>query len=147
MNDLLVPIKILDDVASVPTYAHPGDAGVDLVSTMDMHLGPRERAVIGTGIAIALPPGFAGFIHPRSGLAARSGVSIVNTPGTIDAGYRGEVKVVLINTDRAKAVTIRRGDRIAQLVIHPVYTAHFAEVDELEESDRSSGGFGSTGVA
>nr|WP_239028828.1 dUTP diphosphatase [Pseudonocardia acidicola] len=135
----------LDPDVPVPVYAHPGDAGADLVTTSDVTLEPGERAVVGTGVAIALPPGFAGFVHPRSGLAARAGLSVVNTPGTIDAGYRGEIRVCLINHDPRHALRLRRGDRIAQLVVQRVERARFVEVAELPETERGAGGYGSTG--
>jgi dUTP pyrophosphatase len=128
-----------------PSYAHPGDAGADLRSRESFELQPGERRLVGTGVAISLPVGYAAFVHPRSGLAADHGISIVNTPGTIDAGYRGEIKVCLINTDRTEAVSIARGDRIAQLVIQPVSTAAFVPVTELPSSSRGGGGYGSTG--
>lgn len=123
----------------------PGDAGADLCTTVDVRLAPGERALVPTGLAIALPTGYAAFVHPRSGLAARLGVSIVNTPGTVDAGYRGEVGVLLINLDPVSDVVLHRGDRIAQLVIQRVERAAFVEVSELPGSARSAGGFGSTG--
>jgi dUTP pyrophosphatase len=129
----------------IPSYEHPGDAGADLVTTVDATLAPGERALLPTGIAIALPDGFAAFVHPRSGLAARYGVSLVNAPGTVDAGYRGEVRVSVINLDPTTPVTFHRGDRIAQLVIQPVVRARFHEVDRLPGSSRGAGGFGSTG--
>ncbi len=138
-------IKQLDAGLPLPSYAHPGDAGADLHSAEDLVLGPGERALVSTGIAMALPSGFAGLVHPRSGLAARHGISIVNAPGTIDAGYRGEVKVCLINTDQQQPFTVKRGDRIAQLVIQRVQTARFAVADELDETSRGAGGYGSTG--
>ena len=140
-----VLITRLDAGVPVPTYAHPGDAGADLVTTIDIELQPGQRVVAPTGIAIALPPGFAAFVHPRSGLAARWGVGLVNAPGTIDAGYRGEIKVVLINHDASDVVQLRRGDRIAQLVVQPVARAVFHEVASLPGSDRGDGGFGSSG--
>lgn len=130
---------------SIPVYAMPGDAGADLTIAEDVELGPGERAVVGTGIAIALPSGFAGFVHPRSGLAARFGVTVVNAPGTIDAGYRGEIKVILINLDPRTTVSLRRGDRVAQLVIQRVARAVFSECSALPESERGLGGHGSTG--
>lgn len=139
-------VKIDPDVP-LPRYAHPGDAGADLVTTVDVRLEPGTRAVVGTGLAIALPDGYAGFVHPRSGLAARHGVGIVNAPGTIDAGYRGEIKVVLVNHDRHDPVELRRGDRIAQLVVQRVERARFVVVDTLPGSMRGSGGYGSTGTA
>ncbi|HEX6248056.1 MAG TPA: dUTP diphosphatase [Nocardioidaceae bacterium] len=138
-------IRRLDPDVPVPAYAHPGDAGADLTTTVDVELAPGERAVVPTGLAIALPEGYAAFVHPRSGLAARCGVSIVNTPGTVDAGYRGEVKVVLVNLDPAEPVSLRRGDRVAQLVVQRVERASFVEVDRLPGSARGEGGYGSTG--
>ncbi len=140
-----VLITRLDAEVPLPSYAHPGDAGADLVTTQDVTLKPGERALVGTGIAIALPDGYAAFVHPRSGLAARHGVSIVNAPGTVDAGYRGEIKVCLVNLDPAEAVTLRRGDRIAQLVVQRVEKARFVEVERLPGSARGDGGHGSTG--
>jgi dUTP pyrophosphatase len=140
-----VAIRRLDEGLALPAYAHPHDAGADLCSVEDFELGPGERRLVGTGVALALPPGLAGFVHPRSGLAARHGISIVNAPGTVDAGYRGEIKVCLVNTDRRESFRIRRGDRIAQLVIQPVLQVQFEPVAELPESVRGSGGYGSTG--
>jgi dUTP pyrophosphatase len=140
-----VDVIRFDPEVALPAYAHAGDAGADLVSTVDIVLGPGERAVVGTGIGIALPDGYAGFVHPRSGLAARHGLTIVNAPGTVDAGYRGEIKVILLNTDPTVAVDLRRGDRIAQLVIQPVARAVFRPVAELADSARGAGGLGSTG--
>ena len=142
---LEVPVQRLDPGLPVPEYAHPGDAGVDLRSTTDVTLKPGERAVISTGIAVAIPEGFAGSVQPRSGLAARHGLGIVNAPGLIDAGYRGEIKVIAINLDASDPVTIARGDKIAQLVIHPVPAVAWREVDELPASERGSSGFGSSG--
>ena len=144
-DGVLVQVRRLDPDVPLPEYAHPGDAGADLSTTVDVHLGPGERALVPTGIGIALPEGFVALVHPRSGLAARCGVSIVNSPGTVDAGYRGEVKVMLINHDPREAVALRRGDRIAQLVIQQVERARFVEVDELPDSARGAGGHGSTG--
>ena len=135
----------LDPGIELPSYAHPGDAGADLRTTEDFELHPGERRLVGTGIAIALPDGYAAFVHPRSGLAARHGISIVNTPGTVDAGYRGEIKVCVVNTDREAAVRFSRGDRIAQLVVQPVSTARFVPVAALDETARGIGGYGSTG--
>lgn len=135
----------LDPDVPLPAYAHPGDAGADLVTTVDVRLEPGERAMVPTGVAIALPEGYVALVHPRSGLAARFGVSIVNAPGTVDAGYRGEVKVVLVNLDPRDAVELRRGDRVAQLVIQRVEHARFVEVDALPGSARGDGGYGSTG--
>jgi dUTP pyrophosphatase len=140
-----VLITRTDDGVPLPSYSHPGDAGADLVSTVDVHLAPGERALVPTGIAIALPDGYAAFVHPRSGLAARFGVSIVNAPGTVDAGYRGEIKVLLVNLDPHGPVDLRRGDRVAQLVIQRVEKARFVEVDRLPGSARGDGGYGSTG--
>ncbi|MDQ3485570.1 MAG: dUTP diphosphatase [Actinomycetota bacterium] len=140
-----VLVRRIDSEVHLPAYAHAGDAGADVVSTVDLTLEAGERAMVPTGISIALPDGFVALVHPRSGLAAKCGVSIVNAPGTIDAGYRGEVKVLLINLDRAEAVHLRRGDRIAQLVVQRVERARFVEVDRLPGSDRGAGGHGSTG--
>ena len=140
-----VLIKRLDPGLPAPAYAHPGDAGADLVAAEDVELPPGERAVVPTGIAIALPEGYAAFVHPRSGLGARLGVTIVNAPGTVDAGYRGEIKVTLLNTDIRDTVRLQRGDRIAQLVIQRVERAAFHEVETLPGSARGDGGFGSTG--
>jgi dUTP pyrophosphatase len=140
-----VLIRRLDPELPLPSYAHPGDAGADLATAVDLELGPGERAMVPTGLAIALPHGYAAFVHPRSGLAARFGVSIVNAPGTVDAGYRGEIKVLLVNLDRQHSVALRRGDRIAQLVIQRVEKARFHEVQLLPGSDRGQGGHGSTG--
>nr|WP_202130084.1 dUTP diphosphatase [Rathayibacter iranicus] len=131
----------------MPTYARPADAGADLHSTEDVELAPGERASVGTGVAIALPEGHAGLVVPRSGLAFMHGVTIVNSPGTIDAGYRGEIRVALLNTDSRESYRVSVGDRIAQLVIVPVVQARFTAVDELPESVRGTGGFGSTGYA
>jgi dUTP pyrophosphatase len=140
-----VLIQRLDPELALPAYAHPGDAGADLVTTTDVTLKPGERALVGTGIAIALQDGYAAFVHPRSGLAVKHGVTLVNAPGTVDAGYRGEIKVCLINTDTSAEVTLRRGDRIAQLVIQRVEKAGFVEVATLPGSARGTGGHGSTG--
>lgn len=144
-GQVVVPLVRLDPDLPPPAYAHPGDAGADLVTTVDVTLKPGQRVLVPTGIALALPDGYVGLVHPRSGLAARHGLSIVNAPGTIDAGYRGEVKVCLINLDPAEAVELRRGDRIAQLVIQRFERAAFVEVDSLPESVRGVGGYGSTG--
>jgi dUTP pyrophosphatase len=143
--DLDVLLVRLDPDLPPPAYAHPGDAGADLLTTVDVTLAPGERAMVPTGVAIALPEGYAAFVHPRSGLAARHGLSIVNTPGTVDAGYRGEIKVMLVNHDPRDSVELRRGDRIAQLVIQRVERARFVEVDSLPDSVRGAGGYGSTG--
>jgi dUTP pyrophosphatase len=140
-----VLIQRLDPDLPPPAYAHPGDAGADLYARTDVELLPGERAVVPTGLAIALPDGYAAFVHPRSGLAARLGVTLVNAPGTIDAGYRGEIKVTLLNTDTKNAVRLSRGDRIAQLVIQRVERARFHEVERLPGSVRGDNGFGSTG--
>jgi dUTP diphosphatase len=140
-----VLITRLDPGVPLPSYAQPGDAGADLVAAEDVDLAPGERAVVGTGIAIALPAGYAAFVHPRSGLAAKHGVMVVNAPGTIDEGYRGEIKVILLNADRLKPVSFRRGDRIAQLVVQRVERAMFREVTALPGSARGEDGFGSTG--
>jgi dUTP pyrophosphatase len=145
MLDVL--IQRLDPDLPLPSYAHPGDAGADLVTAVDAKLAPGERAVLPTGIAIALPDGYAAFVHPRSGLAARFGVSLVNAPGTVDAGYRGEIKVILVNLDPVRDVVLKRGDRIAQLVVQKVERARFHEVAELPGSHRGDGGFGSTGTS
>lgn len=131
--------------AVVPGYAHPGDAGADLVAAEAVRLEPGERALVATGVRIALPDGHAAFVVPRSGLAAKHGISIVNSPGTVDAGYRGEIKVSLINTDIRNAYDVAVGDRIAQLIVMPVTRATFIPVDELADSVRGAGGFGSTG--
>src|SRR4051812_24258242 len=138
-------VQRLDDGVPLPTYAHPGDAGADLVTTVDVALAPGERAVVPTGVAIALPDGYAAFVHPRSGLAARVGLALVNAPGTIDAGYRGEIKIIVVNLDPREPIRLRRGDRLAQLVVQRVEHAQFVEVEELPESVRAEGGFGSTG--
>ncbi len=140
-----VLVQRLDDGIPLPSYAHPGDAGADLVAAVDVTLAPGERAVVPTGIAIALPEGYAAFVHPRSGLAARVGLGLVNAPGTIDAGYRGEIKVILVNLDPRDPIVLARGDRIAQLVIQRVDRAAFVEVPSLPDSVRAAGGFGSTG--
>jgi dUTP pyrophosphatase len=140
-----VQIHRLDPGLPLPSYAHAGDAGADLMTTVDVTLAPGERVMVPTGVALALPDGYAGLVHPRSGLAARCGVSIVNAPGTIDAGYRGEIRVVLVNLDPREPVTLRRGDRVAQLVVQRVETARFVEVDALPATDRGAGGYGSTG--
>jgi dUTP pyrophosphatase len=130
---------------TLPVYAHPGDAGADLVSTDDVVLAPGERATVGTGLKIALPTGFVGFVVPRSGLAMKHGITIVNAPGTVDAGYRGELRVTLLNTDARESYGIAAGDRIAQLIVLAVPSVRFVEVERLPGSDRGEGGFGSTG--
>ncbi len=135
----------MDPDLPLPAYAQPGDAGADLVTAEDVELGPGERALIRTGVAIALPDGYAAFVHPRSGLAAKHGITVVNAPGTIDAGSRGEIKVILLNTDAGRPVSFRRGDRIAQLVVQRVERVAFREVTALPAADRGADGFGSTG--
>ncbi|MEC3894501.1 MULTISPECIES: dUTP diphosphatase [Nocardiopsis] len=140
-----ITVRRLDPGLPLPAYAHPGDAGADLYTAVDVVLEPGERETVPTGLAIALPEGYAAFVHPRSGLAARSGLTIVNAPGTVDAGYRGEIRVTLLNTDPRTPVELSRGDRIAQLVIQRVERAEFVEADTLPDSARGSGGFGSTG--
>jgi dUTP pyrophosphatase len=142
-----VPVALLrlDRDLPAPSYAHPGDAGADLMTTVDVTLAPGERVLVPTGIALALPEGYVGLVHPRSGLAARHGLSIVNAPGTVDAGYRGEIKVCLVNLDPREPVALRRGDRVAQLVVQRVEQAEFVEVDSLDASARGDGGYGSTG--
>ena len=146
-STLTVGVQRLTPDVPLPAYAHGGDAGADLVSTEDVLLQPGERRLVGTGLAISLPDGYAGFVHPRSGLAGRAGLGIVNAPGTIDAGYRGEIKVIVINHDRHQPITLNRGDRIAQLVIQRIERAEFVEVQTLPSSVRGTGGHGSTGGA
>jgi dUTP pyrophosphatase len=140
-----VPVLLTGPDAVLPGYALPGDAGADLCLAEDVELAPHQRALVGTGVAVAIPEGFAGFVHPRSGLAHRLGLSLVNAPGTIDAGYRGEIKVNLVNLDPVRTITLHRGDRVAQLVVQPV--VRFLPVAELPASERGSGGHGSTGGA
>ena len=147
MSRISVSIKRLDPSVELPRYAHPTDAGLDLRSNETLDLAPFERKLVSTGLAIALPDGYAGFVQPRSGLAFKQGLSIVNTPGLIDAHYRGELKIILINLDSHETIHIERGERIAQLVIQEVPTVNLVEVDELDETDRGAGGFGSSGVA
>jgi dUTP pyrophosphatase len=142
-----VLVQRLDPDVPLPAYAHPGDAGADLVTTSDVTLGPGERALVGTGLALALPAGYAAFVHPRSGLGHRLGVSIVNTPGTVDAGFRGEIRVLLVNHDLREPARFRRGDRIAQLVVQRVEQVRFHVVERLPGSARAAGGYGSTGLA
>jgi dUTP pyrophosphatase len=144
-GDVEVLIKQLDPDLPLPQQAHPGDAGSDLYAASDVELPPGQRAIVGTGVCIALPAGYAAFVHPRSGLAASHGVTIVNAPGTVDAGYRGEIKVILLNTDAEHPVHFRRGDRIAQLVIQKVERPVFRVVTTLPGSQRGAGGHGSTG--
>jgi dUTP pyrophosphatase len=139
-----VAVRRLREDAVLPRQAYEGDAGVDLVACEGMTLQPGERGVVGTGIAVEIPDGYAGFVQPRSGLAARHGIGVVNSPGLIDSGYRGEIRVVLLNTDRTEAFEIRRGMRIAQLVVAPVATVRLVEVDELATSERGARGFGSS---
>ncbi len=144
---MTLPVQVvrLDRDLPLPSYAHPGDAGADLLTCVDVSLAPGERALVPTGVALAVPEGYVALVHPRSGLAARHGLSIVNTPGTIDAGYRGEVKVLLVNHDPRETIELRRGDRVAQLVFQRVEHAAFVEVETLPDSARGSGGYGSTG--
>jgi dUTP pyrophosphatase len=144
-TEVQVSLLQLDPGLDPPSYAHSGDAGADLRCVEDFVLEPCQRRLVGTGVAIALPEGFAAFVHPRSGLAARHGITLLNSPGTVDAGYRGEIKVCLLNTDREQPVRFTRGDRIAQLVVQPVSTAAFVPVSELPTSSRGIGGHGSTG--
>lgn len=142
-----VPVLLhrLDDALPIPGRAHPGDAGVDLHARADVTLAPGQRSLVGTGVAIALPDGYAAFTHPRSGLAARHGITIVNAPGTIDAGYRGEIMINLLNTDATEPFTVQRGDRIAQLIVQPVSVVAFTEVSSLPGSDRGTSGHGASG--
>jgi dUTP pyrophosphatase len=140
-----LPVRRLDPELPLPDYAHPGDAGADLRAAADVVLPPGGRATVGTGLAVAVPDGYAAFVHPRSGLASRHGITVVNAPGTVDAGYRGEIQVVLLNTDPTEPFTVRRGDRIAQLVVQPVTRVRFVDVAELPATPRGEGGFGSTG--
>jgi dUTP pyrophosphatase len=142
-----VLIKRLDPGVPLPIYAKGGDAGADIVSAVDITLAPGERALVPTGISIALPDGYVALVHPRSGLAIKHGVTMVNAPGTVDAGYRGELKLILINHDQTESVSFKRGDRVAQLVIQQVERAEFIEVQELPGSGRGADGFGSTGRA
>lgn len=146
MTDVVpVPIRLIDPDLPPPRYAHPGDAGADLVAAEGVEIPPGERALVRTGVAIALPQGYVGLVHPRSGLAARLGVTVLNAPGTVDAGYRGEILVNLVNHDPDSVAKIARGDRIAQLVVQRVERAHFHVVDHLPDSSRGAGGHGSTG--
>jgi len=142
---MIVQIQRIDKGLPLPDYARAGDAGMDVYSTIDCTIAPGQRAIVPIGIAIALPEGFVCFAHPRSGLAAKNGISIVNSPGTIDSGYRGEIKIILINTDAKETFEVKRGDRIAQLVFQKFESARFFEVEALPESQRGGGGFGSTG--
>lgn len=143
---LEVTVRRLDPAVPLPAYSHPGDAGCDLVTTVDVELAPGERALVPTGISVALPEGWAGFVHPRSGLAARHGLGVVNAPGTIDAGYRGEIKVCLVNHDPRESLHLSRLDRVAQLVVQRVEQVQWREAAELPTSARGDGGHGSTGV-
>jgi dUTP pyrophosphatase len=145
MSSVEVLITRLDPDLPLPRYAKGGDAGADIVSRIDITLAPGERALVPTGIAIALPDGYVALVHPRSGLAIKHGVTMVNAPGTVDAGYRGELQIILINHDKSESVSFKRGDRIAQLVIQKVERAEFVEVHDLPGSGRGTGGFGSTG--
>jgi dUTP pyrophosphatase len=145
MSSVEVLITRLDPDLPLPRYAKGGDAGADIVSRIDISLAPGERALVPTGIAIALPDGYVALVHPRSGLAIKHGVTMVNAPGTVDAGYRGELQIILINHDKSESVSFKRGDRIAQLVIQKVERAEFVEVRDLPGSGRGTGGFGSTG--
>jgi dUTP pyrophosphatase len=144
MTVVEIAVKLLDENLPLPQYQHAGDAGLDLPSRIDFVLEPGQRAAIPTGIAVAIPRGYAGLVLPRSGLAARHGIALVNSPGLIDSGYRGEIAVVMINTDKREAFHIKRGDRIAQLVVQRVEEAVLIRVDELDETARGTGGFGST---
>ena len=144
-ENVQVLLRRLDGAVPVPRYAHPGDAGADLATAEDVTIAPGQRVLVGTGLAVAIPLGWVGLVHPRSGLAARHGLTIVNAPGTVDAGYRGEIKVCLLNTDTRDEVRLGRGDLIAQLVLQRVAQAEFVEVAELPGSDRGAGGHGSTG--
>lgn len=147
MAHVQVLITRLDSSVPLPSYAKGGDAGADLTTTIDFTLAPGERQLIPTGIAIALPDGYVALVHPRSGLAIKAGITLVNAPGTVDAGYRGEISCILINHDRSESISFKKGDRIAQLVIQKVERADFIELSELPGSGRGSGGFGSTGSA
>lgn len=143
---LVLPIKRLDSEVVLPSYAYEGDAGLDLRSNVYIDIAPFERKLIPTGLAVAIPEGFAGFVQPRSGLALKSGLSMANTPGLIDSHYRGELKVIAVNLDANEAIHISKGERVAQLVIQRVPVVSLMEVDELDETDRGTGGFGSSGV-
>ncbi len=143
---LVLPIKRLDPEVVLPSYAYEGDAGLDLRSNVDIDIAPFERKLIPTGLAVAIPEGFAGFVQPRSGLALKSGLSMANTPGLIDSHYRGELKVIAVNLDANEAIHISKGERVAQLVIQRVPVVSLMEVDELDETDRGTDGFGSSGV-
>lgn len=140
-------VEVLINAQNVPSYSHPGDAGADLSSSEALTLAPGQRATVGTGVSIALPAGFVAFVVPRSGLAAKHGITVVNSPGTVDAGYRGEIKVTLLNTDSSQPFEIAVGDRIAQIIVMPVTQARFIPVEKLPESERGESGFGSTGLS
>lgn len=146
MSNIDLRIKRLDSTVSLPSYAYSGDAGLDLRANESVDIQPYQRVLISTGLAIAIPDGYAGFVQPRSGLALKKGLTIANTPGLIDAHYRGELKVIAVNLDSENPIHIERGERIAQLVIQEVPIVHLVEVDELDETDRGTGGFGSSGV-
>lgn len=148
MTDDIVslPIKRIDPEVELPSYAYAGDAGLDLRASEDVTLAPLERRLVSTGLAVAIPEGYAGFVQPRSGLALREGLSMANTPGLVDSHYRGELKVCAVNLDPERSIRIKRGDRIAQLVIQRVPAVTLVEVDELDETDRGAGGFGSSGI-
>ena len=143
---LKIKIKRIDKSIPIPKYAHTGDAGIDLLSSIDIIIKPHQRALIPTGIMLAIPEGYAGFVQPRSGLAIKYGISLVNSPGLIDSGYRGEICVIMINTDNSNDFKIKKGDKICQLVIQKVEEVEFIEVDELDKSSRGENGFGSTGI-
>lgn len=145
-RDVADIVNVLISSATVPAYAHPGDAGADLSAAESVELAPGARATVGTGVSVALPDGYVGFVVPRSGLAAKHGITIVNSPGTVDAGYRGEIRVTVLNTDSEHPFSIAAGDRIAQLIVMPVSRARFVPVDSLPGSHRGESGFGSTGV-
>lgn len=145
MSMLNVNVKRLDPTVELPAYAYEGDAGLDLRANESVDIAPFERVLIPTGLAISIPDGYAGFVQPRSGMALKRGLTIANTPGLIDAHYRGELKVIAVNLDSQQTIRIERGERIAQLVIQQVPVVHLTEVDELDETDRGSGGFGSSG--
>ncbi|WP_417049752.1 dUTP diphosphatase [Ellagibacter isourolithinifaciens] len=146
MSRVSVNIKRLDPSVELPRYAYSGDAGLDLRANETVDIPPHERRLVSTGLAIALPDGYAGFVQPRSGMALKHGLSIANTPGLIDAHYRGELKIIAVNLDSSETIHIEKGERIAQLVIQEVPVVDLVEVDELDETDRGSGGFGSSGV-
>ena len=147
VKSIPVPLQQLDPQLPLPYYAHADDAGADLVTAEDFTLAPGQRRMVPTGLAVAIPSGWVGLVHPRSGLAARHGISIVNAPGTVDSGYRGELKILMINTDPSESVSFTRGDRIAQLVLQEVAQAQFIPVDTLPETSRGVGGFGSSGLS